>query len=302
MHHPPMPTPLTHTSSPPLPNRAGRGEPTGPTRDPNPSGEGAATVQHDRAEPHDRTNSVVPDSIVHAVVVVPAHDEVERIGLTLDSIERAAAHREVRIPVSAIVVLDTCADGTDGVVLSHMDAGGPVEWHLVEAAVRCASSARQAGLDELVGSLPRSVAPSRTAVLSTDADTEVPHDWITRHVTALDSGLDGVAGIVDLELAPGSDLGLDAWRCEYESSFRVDGSHAHVHAANLCVRLDSLLAAGGFGHLRRAEDIDLWRRLRSIDSVRLRSDRSIVVRTSDRDDGRVDGGFATALARFRSTT
>ncbi|MEP1123672.1 MAG: glycosyltransferase [Ilumatobacter sp.] len=259
-------------------------------------------MRRDRAEPHDRPNSIVHDSIVHAVVVVPAHDEVERIGLTLDSIERAAAHREVRVSVSAIVVLDTCEDATDEVVRSHVEVGGPVEWHVVPATVRRASSARQAGLDELVGTMRRSVAPSRTAVLSTDADTVVPHDWIVRHVQALDSGLDGVAGIVDLTPDAGSDLGLDAWRSEYESSFRVDGTHAHVHAANLCVRLDVLLAAGGFGHLRRAEDIDLWRRLTSIESVRLCSDQSIVVRTSDRPDGRVEGGFATALARFRSTS
>lgn len=264
---------------------------------PTPSDDPVEMMEHDRTEPDDR-----PTSIVQAVVVVPAHDEAERIGLTLSSIDRAATHEDLAIPVKALVVLDACADVTETVVRSHMAAGGPVDWHTVEVDVRRASSARQAGLEELVGGTMRPTTPAGTAVLSTDADTEVPHDWIVRHVRALDSGLDGVAGIVDLSPAANSDLVLAAWRSEYESSFRADGTHSHVHAANLCVRLDALLAAGGFGHLRRAEDIDLWRRLKSIETVRLCSDQSIVVHTSDRDDGRVDGGFATALARFRSTS
>ena len=42
---------------------------------------------------------------------------------------------------------------------------------------------------------------------------------------------------------------------------RPDGSHPHVHGANLGVRADAYLRAGGWADLRTAEDHDLWRRL-----------------------------------------
>ena len=69
----------------------------------------------------------------------------------------------------------------------------------------------------------------------------------------------------------------------------------HVHCANLAVRLDALDGVGGFGHQRRAEDIDLWQRLRRA-GFSVRADSTSVVTTSARLDGRVSGGFATALA------
>ena len=228
-------------------------------------------------------------------VIVPAHDEEERVDATLVSIDRSA--RAQSVPVIGVVVLDACSDATELVVRSHAEVDDGVDWHIVSTSVRRASSARQAGLDHLVRHFVDPSRSSDVAVLSTDADTIVPLDWISHHVRSLSCGADAVAGIV--ELIEADDIDHGDWLAEYTAHFRSDGTHPHVHCANLSVRLDMLLAAGGFGDLTRAEDIDLWKRLAESTTARLVSDQSSVVRTSSRADGRVTGGFATALERFR---
>lgn len=226
-------------------------------------------------------------------VVVPANDEEDEMQYTVASLTAAA--RRVDVPVIAVVVLDACTDGTGDVVRRHVEADDGVDWHCISTHWRRASSSRQSGLEHLVTSLDGRVAPRHVAVLSTDADTVVPSDWIAHHVGRLDEGDDAIAGIVDLAREGDDALSYDDWKTEYSTRFRADGSHPHVHCANLSVRLDVLLAAGGFGHLARAEDIDLWKRLRSSTGARIRADQRSVVRTSRRLDGRVSGGFATAL-------
>jgi hypothetical protein len=85
-----------------------------------------------------------------------------------------------------------------------------------------------------------------------------------------------------------------------ESRFRMtyqinaDGTHPHVHGANLGVRADAYRIAGGWHALQTAEDHDLWRRLCAAGNHL--SDASLQVITSGRRVGRAPLGFAGALA------
>ncbi len=87
-----------------------------------------------------------------------------------------------------------------------------------------------------------------------------------------------------------------------EARFRLsytihpDGSHPHVHGANLGVRADAYLRAGEWNALETAEDHDLWGRLPN----RLSTARIEVV-TSGRRQGRAPSGFAGALAAHNQT-
>lgn len=234
-----------------------------------------------------------------AAVIIPAHDERNDVVATLASLSSAAD--AAVIPVIGVLVLDACTDGTREVVDDFFSHDRSTDWHCVETRRRCASSSRSDGLSIVANLVAQDFAADRVAVLTTDADTEVPRNWILDHVRRLDDGADAVAGVVDLASAADADLSYESWRAEYTTLFRGDGTHPHVHCANLAVRLDVLVAAGGFGHLARAEDIDLWRRLKEMPEVRLRSEQASVVRTSQRLDGRVVGGFATALQQFRMT-
>ncbi len=183
----------------------------------------------------------------------------------------------------------------------HFAAPGVAAWTVTVTTARRASSARQHGIDCYLRALDSTSPLEAVAVLSTDSDTIVPSDWISIHIGLLESGFDAVAGIVELDAGVDEgdldhgDLDHAEWFDEYTAHFRPDGHHPHVHCANLSVRLDTLRRAGGFGHAHRAEDIDLWRRLARVPGASLSANTSSVVRTSHRRDGRVVGGFATAL-------
>lgn len=227
-------------------------------------------------------------------VVVPIHNERQRLPDAMASL--AVATMSTTVPVSLVFVLDACTDDSERIGRGQSDLSPLAAYHWIPTVHRRASSARSSGVEKVVtetGLL--GIAPRDVAVLTTDADTTVPKEWISDHVVRLDSGDDAVAGIVDLERSAESDGFYERWRHDYSEHFRRDGSHPHVHCANLAVRLSCLNAAGGFGHHERAEDIDLWRRLEATPNIRLRSDHASLVTTSARSDGRVDGGFATAL-------
>ena len=76
---------------------------------------------------------------------------------------------------------------------------------------------------------------------------------------------------------------------------QAQGSIVMTSGANLGVRADRYLAAGGWADLPTAEDHDLWRRLHQT-GARTCSSAKIVVATSGRRIGRAPHGFAGALA------
>lgn len=74
-----------------------------------------------------------------------------------------------------------------------------------------------------------------------------------------------------------------------------DGSHPHVHGANLGFRADIYLRSGGWKGLDTGEDHDLWNRLMQA-TTRRASTATVKVLTSGRRVGRAPHGFADALA------
>jgi hypothetical protein len=83
----------------------------------------------------------------------------------------------------------------------------------------------------------------------------------------------------------------------FRGSYHIhaDGTHPHVHGANMGVRADASLKAGGWLALETAEDHDLWHRLRHSGHCAL-SAAKLQVTTSGRKTGRAPHGFAEALA------
>ena len=75
----------------------------------------------------------------------------------------------------------------------------------------------------------------------------VPSDWLSLQLELADRGADAVAGIVELDVDAD-----DRLRRAFGASYAVgrDGTHRHVHGANLGVRADLQYAVGGWRHLR----------------------------------------------------
>ena len=227
------------------------------------------------------------------MVVIPARNEDERIGACLGSILMASHHASRRVNrVAIVVVADGCTDRTVEVahsVLSDRALSVVTECDLGNVALARASGVRAGRV--LLGSL----RSDRTWIASTDADTTVPRTWIAQQMAAATQGLCAVAGVVDVETFDGLPHSAERHFADtYTALLPTHGDHPHVHAANLGVRVDAYDDAGGWGHLPRSEDRDLWNRLREI-GASTGSPTGLRVVTSGRSIGRVPGGFADCL-------
>ncbi len=228
------------------------------------------------------------EHISQMTVVIPARDEATTLARCLRAIDDALSVLPSSITRACIVVLDSCRDDSIRVVNDssrHLRTAPTV----LQTNAACAGAARDLGTRvalDLAGHDLRHVW-----LANTDADTMVPPDWLTVQLDLADHGADAVAGIVDLD--PDVDEGL---RRAFGASYALgrDGTHRHVHGANLGVRADILHEVGGWRHRRTGEDHDLWRRL--LTAGQCVSTTASVVRTSGRLAGRAPDGFAADLA------
>lgn len=226
-------------------------------------------------------------------VVIPASNEERTIERCLRSI-LASAEQCVRCEsVWLAVVADCCSDETANIACRVLAAKGEV----IGTSVRSPGSARRIGaraiLDHFGG-----FDPSHIWLANTDADTRVPENWLSTHLALADANASAVAGIVELDP---DELRPEVARL-YQETYKLsaDGTHDHVHGANMGVRADAYLDVGGWSDLQCSEDHCLWGRL-THRGWRVQSPTASVVLTSGRLRGRAQGGFAaTLLSELRS--
>lgn len=219
----------------------------------------------------------------HVAVVVPARDEEALVARCLAGVR--AARRTLTaagvVTVDVVVVLDACVDGTADVV-----ARSGVR--TVTTRTGNVGAARRAGLRSALAVSP--VPPARTWLVCTDADSAVGPDWLVQHVALADAGADVVVGTVRPDPADLTPAQRAAWSLTHVAG-RPNG---HVHGANLGVRADAYLRAGGMATLPEHEDVDLVARLRAAGARVVASD-AVDVLTSGRSVGRTPGGYARHL-------
>jgi cellulose synthase/poly-beta-1,6-N-acetylglucosamine synthase-like glycosyltransferase len=219
-------------------------------------------------------------------VIVPARNEEATIRRCIQCIIAAADHIGRADSLWIVVVADACSDATARLAQRQLGTLGRV----LKCNVRSAGAARRLGVEAVLEHF-HGVDPHSIWLANTDADTCVPVDWIDIHLALADDGVTGVAGIVQLN-TDGCAKAHEIYRSTYH--LQSDGSHAHVHGANIAVRADAYLDVGGWRDLALSEDHCLWGRLRSR-GWRVSSPVSSVVATSARLIGRARGGFADTL-------
>ena len=232
------------------------------------------------------------------VVVVPARNEEDRLPRCLTALAGAVQAMEDEFgadapTVSVIVVLDRCTDGSADVV-----ARWP-QFTAVESAAGSVGTARREGVARALSGPTRphtaAQAPARgtahTWVATTDADSAVPRRWLAVQLALAEAGTELVLGTVlpDVEL-PAPE------RARWQGAHSLVDGHPYVHGANLGVRADRYLQAGGFSDVDTDEDVLLVAALRRLGARECRT-ALIPVLTSGRLDGRVPGGFGGYLAR-----
>ena len=222
-------------------------------------------------------------------IVVPARNEESRLPRCLSAL--SAATRALRAAdagaprVRAILVADGSTDGTRRIA---------EDWPGVEVVLSDAGrvgAARGAGVNHLLQTEDRAgTAPRNVWIACTDADSSVPAGWLQTQLDQARSGVELVLGTVrpdPQELAAGL---LAAWRRRH---LIADG-HPHVHGANMGVRGDTYLTAGGFEDVTAHEDVLLSLAVRSAGGLVLSTGASPVL-TSGRMRGRAPGGMAHYL-------
>jgi hypothetical protein len=179
------------------------------------------------------------------------------------------------------VVADRCTDAT-------VDVAGPHAEVLVQHAALTIGEVRNLGARHLLAALP-----ADGWLLSTDADSVVPPDWVAAHLARAATGADAVVGTVAL-----GDAGqlaaevVDRYAQLVARPSLVGAEHAY--AANLGVRASAFRAVGGFPATPHGEEHALLARLRAAGHRVVRAPE-ISVRTSARTEGRARGGLADLL-------
>lgn len=224
--------------------------------------------------------------IESVAIIVPARNEEELLPRCLNALTEAigclrAAHGTSSPTVSVVIVLDQCTDASAAVV---------ARWPAFDSIVTDAGAvgaARRSGVRHLVG---RQGQPATTTWLATtDADSAVPSTWLTTQLAFARNGTELVLGTVWPDAAL-TDAEQERWASKHSL---VEG-HPYVHGANLGIRADRYLEAGGFPPVDIDEDVLLVSALRALRVSETRTAR-IPVLTSGRLNGRAPGGFAGQL-------
>lgn len=195
-------------------------------------------------------------------IVIPAWNEAKHIHKTLESINQQSF-----TDYELIVVDNNSTDGTSAEAKKY----GAIVYLEKQKGV---AFARQKGFMEAHGEV----------IVSTDADTLHPKDWLEKIAKAFknDSSLVALGGIAYLNSGPKTARFFAKYfYYPFVVIDKIFSGGWNLSGFSLAVRKDAFLKIGGFDtSLHIGEDIDLSKKLRSVGKVVL--DKNIIVSVSGR--------------------
>lgn len=238
-----------------------------------------------------------PTAVSAVAVVVPVHNEASHLLGCLRHLQAAAdflLRQRPGLSVAMIFVLDRCTDDSAAIlcpaassvprlVLLHVDHGN--------VGANRATGVKH-GLELCAAD---GIPVEHVWLASTDADTRVPVDWLSRQLEWAGTGVDAVVGTIEPDRDELGERLFQLWEADYDRG----EDHDHIHGANLGVRASSYSAVGGFGSFAAHEDVDLVQRLRRA-GFRVKATGTTHAITSGRLTGRAKEGFADYLASLDS--
>lgn len=241
------------------------------------------------------------------LVAIPVKNEAERIGACLGAL---AAQRGAAADAVVLVVNNTRDNSAD--VARALRPSLPFALEIIEhcfpPALACAGQARRMAMERAA-----SLAGDSGALLTTDADGQVPPDWLALNLAHLRAGIEAVAGRAELFPADAARIPArlqedDARECAYaavldEIAALVDPDlwdslprHSEHSGASIAVTLDAYRRAGGMAAAPLGEDRAFFAALRRVDA-RVRHAPEVRVLVSGRIQGRAPGGMADTIRR-----
>ena len=237
-------------------------------------------------------------------VAIPVRDEAKRIGSCLAALARQS------VPANHVVLLlNNCTDGTAEVVRAIPAASHRL--HIIECSLEGPSAS--AGVARGLAMKHAVSLVSEGVILSTDADGEVPEDWMETNLRAIEGGADAVCGMAVIDplealfIPPhlhdddAREVAYGRLLDEIESMILPDPGdpwprHTEDSGASIAITTPMLRQAGGVPFLASGEDRALIGMLRLMDA-RVRHDPQIRVVVSGRIEGRAHGGMADTIRR-----
>lgn len=251
-----------------------------------------------------------PHSTLQISVIIPARNEADRIERILGSLENQEG---IRGTFEVIILCNNCCDRSADIARAFSLRNRAL-MHVLEVDFpperSHVGSARKILMD-LASDRLHSVGNPDGMIASTDADSVPAVDWIMRLQNEMASGIDGVAGFIEVdfsgEVQSHSDIekyhrlyeNYEALRyllaCAQEPIPHAPGPRHGLHAAaNLAIRAGRYRAIGGLLELPSDEDADLFRRVVRSGGL-FRQSVWPRVKTSGRQVGRVARGLASSL-------
>ena len=232
------------------------------------------------------------------VVVVPAHDEQDRIGTCLEAL---AAQTVALSAFETILIADCCRDQTEQVARETAGRLG-LSLTILQGPGEGSGPARWLGMDAAAERL-RSLGLPRGLIATTDADSEPAPDWLERQLAHLERGADVIAGAIELaaEAAELSTAVLDRRRRDAEARMAeiaaVDPGAAHHHfaGASLGVNAEVYRRVGGIASARALED-EAFAGALARHAIPILRPADVRVITAARTDGRAARGLSVDLA------
>ena len=240
------------------------------------------------------------------VVAIPARDEAERIKACLTALDQ-----QIRRPDSVVLMLNNCTDDS-AMVARSIAPNLRFQLELFQCVLpperANAGSARRMAMQ-----IAADQAGPNGFLLTTDADSIAPADWVSRNFAELRNGTDIVCGraVIDpLEATsiPASLHADDALECRLialldDLAWHLDPErhdppprHTEASGASIAVSVPAYRRVGGIPAVPSGEDRTFVRNLWMIDA-HVRHDPAIRVLVSGRIIGRADGGMADAIRR-----
>jgi glycosyltransferase involved in cell wall biosynthesis len=229
----------------------------------------------------------------HVSVLIPARNEEKLLPRCLRSIFASVAMLPPSVTTDVIVVADRSTDLTHQIAKEMVRGRGLALSTESGAVGRARAIAAETAMKRYRGPW------NRLWLANTDADCVVPQTWIVEQLLLAGDNAEVVAGTVEVDSF--EEHGPEVFE-RFRASYLVqsDGSHPHIHGANLGIRGDVYRNAGGWQGLETSEDHDLWNRLTEVGARKVSVDHTRVV-TSGRRIGRAPSGFAGALAAHNET-
>jgi Glycosyl transferase family 2 len=262
--------------------------------------------REDFADGKPSVDSCGPVRVDSIVIAIPVRNEVNRIGACL-----TALAAQSKPPDTAVLLFNNCDDGSEA---EAKRISRQLPFSLETISVQLAEDQANAGTARRLAMRHASqIAGNHGALLTTDADAVVGHDWVSRNVAALVAGADAVCGRVVID--PVEALAIpdhlhadDQLECELldlldEIAFLLDPEphdprprHVQASGASLAVANKMFLRVGGVPKMPSGEDRALVHAL-MLKDARIRHDVEMEVVASGRLDGRAPGGMADTMRR-----